>query len=110
MQLREILTAFKGLTSVYDSIESFKRKWELVPAYREIKEVVTLFENNREKIANKYGEKIPPEKQREFIKDVEKMLDEDVKLKHILKFSKDEVEESKIKGSVLVSIIEFISD
>lgn len=112
MKLKEVVDAFEGLTIVYDSISNFSRKWDLVPAYKEVKEMVELHNNDRNKLITKYkndkGEMLR-ENASEFTKEYNAMIEHEIKLKHKLRFTKKEVEDSKIEGSKLVNIIEFIS-
>ncbi len=38
MKLRTIIESFDTVKKVYDSLKDFNRKWDLVPAFNELKE------------------------------------------------------------------------
>ena len=111
MKLKAIILGFNGITQVYDSIEEFNRKWELLPAYKELREVMDLFEKAKEdQLSDLFNEQkqilsvnVPEANAR-----IAKIANQEIELKNQLKFTREEVEKSKIKGSELVNIIEFI--
>ncbi len=101
LTVRELYVAFPGVLEVYDSLENFKRKWELAPAFKEIKEAATMFERERDNISRK------EENDHKRISEVTKLLEEKIKIKG-MRFTKDEVEKSKVKGSLMVDMMQFI--
>jgi len=113
MKLKTIIIAFNGITQVYDSIEEFKRKWELLSAYKELREVMDMFEKEKEK---KLSDLMNEQKQISPINvpkanaRIAEIAEQEIKLKNQLKFTKQEIEKSKIKGSELVNIIDFIKE
>lgn len=114
MKLKTIIIAFNGITAVYDSIEEFNRKWELKDAYKELKEAMEIFEKEKAIVVKDLqldnSGIIPNALVPEANLRLNKISEQDVKLKHTLKFTKKEVEGSKIKGSELVNIEEFIKE
>ena len=113
MKVREVVNAFKGLTEVYSSVDNFQRKWDLVPAYKEIKEVVQMHDEERNKLIKEFGNEkgqIYTDKIGLFNEKYESIISSEVKLKHKLRFTKKEVEDSKILGPELTNIMEFISE
>ena len=97
---------------MYDSIEEFSRKWELVPRYKEIKECVDTYNEQIKATVMGYGGdgKVPDSKLGAFNKYTDKMTNTEIKLKHNLKFTKKEVEDSKVKGSSLIPLLPFIQE
>jgi len=125
------------IVKVFDSISEFKRKLELMPSYKELKEINQTYMDERQKIINEivegYNElvekqcvelnegkkdedkikpgkikQVPPDLMPEFIKRVNELLETDYKLKKKLKFSKKEIEDSKINISEMLIIEEFM--
>ena len=132
MKLKNITAAFSQnmvngqpqgepvIVKVFDSIENFKRKIELLPAYKEIKETHELFQEERKKIVtdilDKYNkgrkekvEVVPREKMKEFIDRLDKLTDTECTLKTKLKFTQEEIKKSGIKISEIELIEEFIN-
>ena len=112
MKLQTIIIAFNAATEVYDSIKTFKRKWELAPAYRELKEAVELFNEEKRKLILKYGgdSEIAKNKAEEYNKEFWDLWNQEVDFKKPLMFTLQEAEDSKIAGSKLVSILDFIKE
>ncbi len=110
MTVRKLIENFRTITKVYDSIEKFQRKLDLVPAYNEMKEVVQMFEKEREKILTplKKEGKLPDSNLNEANEKIEPYLQQEVELKNNIKFTKEEAEKSKITGSELAAIIDLI--
>lgn len=109
MKLKTIVRAFPAITTVYDSLE-FKRTWELRKAYKELKEAVTLFEENQKDLILSYNNdgKVPENKQVDYDKKLTACLDSDIHVSGdaFLRFTKEEVEKSEIPGSKLVNIMD----
>lgn len=111
MKLKELNTIFPIVTKVYDSIEDFQRKLELSVPYREMKENIEFIEDERQKILKKYSDdkgKMTENNQRMANFEFTDLLNAESKIKKPLKFTEKEVENSKIKGSELSEIVEFI--
>lgn len=104
MKLKVIAGNFQTLTQVFDSIEKFERSWELIPAYKELKEAVELFEKKRQELFEKYKDMNSPD----FQKEINDLIETDIKIKQPLRFSKKEIEDSKIKNSQKVAILDFM--
>jgi hypothetical protein len=113
MKLRTIILAFNGVTQVYDSIQEFQRKWELKDAYKELRDAMEIFEKNKEQTIAELkldNGAIPNALVPEANLRLNKIAEQDIKLKYNLKFTKKEVEKSNIKGSELTNILDFIKD
>jgi hypothetical protein len=113
MKLKDVSKAFGAVTAVYDSIENFQRKLELVPGYKEVKEAVNFHEEQRNKLimdATDQNGQLPVEKQFALEQKILELNNTKYKFKIPLKFTIKEVEDSKIKGSQLVMVFDdFIS-
>ena len=132
MKLRKIVEVFSApqgqegvLVRVFRSIKDFARKVSLNPAYKELQEIVTLYENDRKDIynslvreycdeVNKKREKEQGEKYEKLIPEdvkgiptayinklnakLDDMLDKDIQIKKKLKFTAKEIKSSGIDG------------
>jgi len=109
INLKDIVVSFETVTTIYDSIDDFSRKWALVPAYKELKEAVSFYEEQREKLlienSDEAGKVNNPIGLHNGMK---KLQEAERELSHPLRFTKLEVEKSKIQGSKLSDIMIFI--
>jgi hypothetical protein len=105
MKTKDVVITYQTLMTVFNSIEVFKRTWELVPAIKEIKDAAEYYELARQKIVQKYtveGEEFgsTPGFQEELIN----LLETEIDFKVPLKFTQAEIENAKIKNSELINI------
>ena len=128
MKIKIIVTAFSQeqldskpiIVKVFDSINEFKRKLELLSSYKELKEVNQAYVDERQKIVNelveRHNEKIKPEKTTqvppdmvpELFRRLDEILETEHKMKKPLKFKQKEIEDSGINISEMLLIEEFI--
>ncbi|GEM_PF-4536715 len=110
IKLRTLNTLFPGITGIYDSIHKFARVIDLSPAYKEIKNVVELFEEKRKNLLPTTDEdgNMSVKDYTAFEKAVNAILDEEISLKNNLKFSVEEaksaLEAKAIKSSQFVAL------
>ena len=108
------------IVKVFDSIREFKRKLELLPSYKELKEINQAYNDERQKIVNELVERrnqenisakitaVPPDLLPELINRLGELLETDHKVKRKLKFNQKEIEDSGINISEMLMIEEFI--
>jgi len=113
MKLETIVNGFGALKKVFDSIEKFDEKWKMVPAYKEIKDAIEMYNEERNKIIKNLSTlegEVKPNKVPELNSQVDDLLKTEIKLKRNLKFDKKQVEKSGILVSEIESILDFMSN
>jgi len=104
---KDVILNYMTLAKVFDSISDFKRTMELLPAFKEMKDVAEYYEIARQKIVKAHtveGKEFEPTQQ--FQDEIMKLLDTELTIKRPLKFTESEVETAKIKNSELLNIYE----
>jgi len=142
MKTRTIVKAFfqekdskPVIIKVFDSVKEFKRKLELMPSYKELKEVNEMYNTERQKIVDELIERrnselekeyervnknrkdkikfekitrVPDNMMKELFERLEPILDTEYKMKKTLKFTQKEIEASQINMSEMLLIEEFM--
>ena len=101
IRLKELVQAYQGITLVYDSVEKFSRKMELLKPYKEIKDIVSTYEEVRNIALMKDS--------REAAKELSEELNKELEITG-MRFTIKEIENSKIPGSKLADITKFIEE
>jgi len=123
------------IVKVFDSVKDFKRKLELMPSYKELKEVNEMYNTERQKIVDELIERrnselekeyervnknrkdkikfekitrVPDNMMKELFEKLEPILDTEYKMKKALKFTQKEIEASQINMSEMLLIEEFM--
>jgi len=110
IKLRLLVDSFKAIHGIYDSITTFSRVVSLADSYSEIKNIVALFEARKMKLVPKADEdgNISVKDYNELNAKIDSMLEEEVELKYIMKFTKQEcadaLKNKLIKGSDFAAI------
>lgn len=128
--VRTIADAFKRqpneqvpIDMMVDSISDFKRKLQIHPSYKELKEAYDLFNKERQAYVKKLIEEyckesnedpetvteLPGEYVPRYNKEIEKMLEAEYTLNRALKFSQEELEHSKLPVSYWVILEPFLT-
>lgn len=111
MKLKVLVNGFAGLKAVFDSIEKFDEKWKNVPAYKEVKDAIEMYNDERKKIiqelSNADGE-VEPKNVSKLNGKIENLQNTEIELKKKLTFDKSQVEKAKITVSQIESIMDFI--
>ncbi|MFW6145312.1 MAG: hypothetical protein ACOC4Y_00795 [bacterium] len=101
MKLRELSEAKPIIDKIFDKLRETKGDWkrvvELTPAYRKLMEKTADLDFNKNYIFTKWADKetgrIPPEKQPFADKEYMELLNEEIDIKELPKFTQDEVED-----------------
>ena len=107
MTTKDVVINYATLAKVFDSISNFKRTVELIPAFKEIRDVVEYYEIARQKIIKTHtveGKEFAVTQP--FQDEIMVLLDTEISITNPLKFTQDEVETAKIKNSELLNIYE----
>lgn len=119
IKAKHLMNAFPIVRDVFDSIDKFSRTWELMPAYKEIKEAASLFEEKRNKFLLLHSDdkgNILPDRVTLVNQEMEARGEETIELKTPIKFFRKEVEravgakDATVKRSSLVHMLCFIAD
>ena len=112
IKLRTLHSQFKGITGVYDSIFKFSRVVDLSEGYKEIKNMVELFEEKRKSLTPPMDDegKMSVKDYTAFENKLNDMLDEEITLKKPLKFTTEEakaaLESRNITSSQFIALEE----
>jgi len=122
------------IIKVMDSIKDFKRKLELILSFKEAKEIYETFKDTEQTMIKTIIEKhceeenakpgmklnydlkpddfksVPEDKMPDYLEDINKLLDTEIKIKKPFKFTHKEIEESKIVVSEIIRMETFIVD
>lgn len=112
IKLKTLHNQFKGITGVYDSIFKFSRVVDLSEGYKEIKNLVELFEEKRKSLTPPMDDegRMSVKDYNSFQKKLNEMLDEEITLKKPVKFTIDEakaaLESQNITSSQFIDLEE----
>lgn len=112
IKLKTLHSQFKGITGVYDSIFKFSRVVDLSEGYKEIKNMVELFEEKRKVLTPPMDDegRMSVKDYNSFQKKLNEMLDEEITLKKPVKFTIDEakaaLESQNITSSQFIDLEE----
>ena len=111
------------MDKMVDSLNDYKRKLQIYPAYKELREVYEMFGEDQKALVKRLIKEhcsttnedpegmleLPDEKHPEYNRELEKMLDAEYTLKRTLKFSQKELEGSRLALSDWEKIEPFLT-
>lgn len=116
MKLSELQKQFEIVQKIYDNgVKDFKRKWELRPAFKKLKDDVNFIEEEKKRLLTEYGNEkgqIPAGVQQEVNKEFYKVLNTDVdnEFNKYPKFTLEEIERADSSKEILSSEIALLDD